>query len=143
VSFLLTEGGGYLLQESGDRILLEYAEWASIMIPGFPVAPQAPRTVSFSTIGDWIRRVVDVVNGARAGKLNATVRITLAAGATSTTVIDPRITWYSALLLTPVTADAAAIAGSTYVNSQQNGQCTFSHPSSASGLLNFTLAIIG
>jgi hypothetical protein len=93
--------------------------------------------------GDWLRRVVDVVNGSRSGKLNATLRITLANGAASTTIKDPRLTWYLALVLTPATANAAAISASVYVSSQRNGQATFAHPNTANTDQNFTLAIIG
>ena len=111
--------------------------------PGYPPAPQVPGAANISDITLWVRRVVDVVNRTLSGKLNATLPITLAANATTTTIIDPRITAYSALLLTPLTAHAAAIAGSVYVSSQQNGQATFTHTNTAQIDQLFRAVIIG
>jgi putative flippase GtrA len=90
-----------------------------------------------------VRRVVDVVNRTLSGKLNVTLPVTLQNGNTTTTIIDPRITAYSALLLTPLTAHAAAIAASVYVSSQQNGQATFTHSNTANTDQLFRLCIIG
>lgn len=78
-----------------------------------------------------------------AGKLNATLPVTLASGVTSTTVIDVRISPYSVLLLTPLSANAAAISASVYVGSQQDGKATFEHGNSANQDMNFRLLIVG
>lgn len=111
--------------------------------PGYAPAPQVPGAANISDIALWVRRVVDVVNRTLAGKLNATLPITLAANTTTTTIIDPRITAYSALLLTPLTAHAAAIAASVYVSSQQNGEATFTHSNTAFPDQLFRVCIIG
>ena len=71
------------------------------------------------------------------------VPMNLPASKPATTVIDARITAYSALLLTPLSAHAATIAGSVYVSSQQNGQATFTHSNTAQVDQNYRLTILG
>jgi hypothetical protein len=145
--FLLENGTDHILLENGtDRFLLESIIWATTQPPGYTAAPlgaPTPATGNDIASASWLRRVIDVTNNMLHGKLNATLRITLTPSATSTTIIDQRITAYSAILLMPATADASAVAGSTYVSSQQNGQATITHPSSANLDMNFTAVILG
>jgi len=111
--------------------------------PGYSLAPQGPDGTDLNGVVLWVRRIVDVVNRNTLGKVNATIPITLVSGASQTTVIDARISVHSALPLTPLTADAAAIVASVYVSSQQSGMATFTHTNTANTDQNFRLLIIG
>lgn len=93
----------------------------------------------------WALRLVDVVNRSLQGKLNATVDVTLAAGAASTTITDARISIVSYLQFTPLTADAAAeqASGNMYVSAQQSGQATITHTNNAQTDRSFRVLIIG
>jgi hypothetical protein len=126
--------------------LITQLDFAAAMPPGYALAPQgaaAPLSSTDLASATYVRRVVDVVNNMMMGKLNVTMQVTLRANATSTTIIDARIGAYSVIMLMPVTADASAIAASVYVSSQQNGQATISHPSTANIDQNFRVMIIG
>ena len=117
--------------------------------PGFTVAPtngSAPKSVGDAASQSWMRRVAETVNNILKGKINAVLPITLRANETTTVIIDARIGFYSALILQPLTADAAyALYASPYVlpSGQQSGQVTLNHASSASVDQNFNLVIIG
>lgn len=92
----------------------------------------------------WVRRIVDVVNRSLSGKLNVTLVVTLNAGTTSTIIKDARIGAFSALLFTPLTANAAIeqAAGGLYVSAQQSGQATIEHASNAQGDRRFRVVIL-
>jgi hypothetical protein len=114
--------------------------------PGYDPAPYwqtAPRDFSDIASAQWVRKVVDVVNNSLAGKMNVGLTISLQTGAGSTTITDARISAFSALLLTPLTAHAAAIRSSIYVSSQQSGQATLAHSVTADADCVFTLSILG
>lgn len=87
-------------------------------------------------VTEWARNVI-------IGKLNVTLSVTLAANATSTVISDPRIGFYSAILLMPLTSDAAAALGTTYVSAQQKGQATISHANNAEADRTFRAVILG
>jgi hypothetical protein len=92
----------------------------------------------------WMRDAVDVVNGVLAGKMNATLPVTLAvAPATTTTIIDARISGFSTLLFSPMTANAAAIHASIYVSSRSQGQAVITHSASAATNNDFMCLIVG
>ena len=115
---------------------------------GFQTAPQdepAPPTLSQAASRQWVRRIAAVVNNMLKGKLNAVASVTLAASATTTTVIDARISPFSALLFSPLTAHAAAeiAAGGFYVSAQGDGTATLTHANNSQTDRNFTMAIIG
>ena len=118
-----------------------------VTTPGYPAAPLGPANAAGSTdVASiaWVRRIVDTVNRAISGKLNVTLPLTLTNGGTSTVVNDARITAFSGLLLTPLTASAAAIlAGGVYVSQRKSGQAIFAHISVAAADMNFTLCILG
>lgn len=61
--------------------------------------------------GGTPEEVATAVNGALKGKLNSVDTVTLAAGAASTTVSDPRIGSATAIFLIPQTVNAAAEIG--------------------------------
>lgn len=112
---------------------------------GYSPAPLGPAQAAVGGAApiEWVRRLAQVLNNAQRGALNVTSKITLRTSATSTTVTDARISVNSALLLTPLTADAAAIHASIYVSSQQSGQATFAHASTTNADCTFNLLIIG
>ena len=118
------------------------------LVAGYPQAPindAAPLSLSLAASAGWLRTVVTTVNNILRGKLNVTLSVTLAANATSTIVTDARVSARSALLLSPLTAHAAAelAAGTLYVASQQNGQATIAHANNGQLDRQFTLVILG
>jgi len=106
--------------------------------PGYIPAP-----LFGSDVPQWVKRVATVVNNILAGRLNTVLPITLATGATTTTIIDARIGFYSALAFCPTSHNAAAIAGSLYASSQKSGQAVLTHLSTAETDCTFNLLIIG
>ena len=108
-----------------------------------PIGPNAPTSKNDIASASWVRKVVDVINCSLGGKLNVVIQITLVNGAASTVIKDQRINAYSGFLFTPVTAHAAAIEGSVYISSQQDGQATLSHAISNDADLTFNIAILG
>lgn len=92
-----------------------------------------------------LRRIVDVINNMLRGRLNVTLPVTLAVSAPTTTVKDARISAYCSVIMTPLTADAAAEIGNgtIYVSAQQNGLLTLTHANNAQADRNFTLAFLG
>jgi hypothetical protein len=104
--------------------------------------------VPFFSLGDipgTLRKVVDCLANVMRGNLNATLDITLAAGAATTVVKDPRIGPFSALTFMPQTANAAAEigAGTLYVSARLNGQATLAHANAASTDRTYTMLIVG
>lgn len=114
---------------------------------GYPVAPlggDPPATPAQAASQTWVRRIVDVVNSVRQGKMNALLDFTLRTAPNTTTVlIDERISIFSALLLMPLTADAAAIQSSVWPSVQNNGTATFTHLATAETDCKFRMCIIG
>ena len=105
----------------------------SVGFPGLPV-----------TGGD-ARQVAAVVNRMAQGKLNCTGSVTLAVGAASTGVSDPRATATSIVLLMPVTANAAAELGNgtLYVTARVKGAFTLAHANNAQADRMFGYVLIG
>jgi hypothetical protein len=101
--------------------------------PGLPPASADPR------------RIAAVVNRVAQGKLNCTGTLTLAAGAASTAVSDPRATAASVILLMPATANAAAELGNgtCYVSARTKGGFTLAHANNAQIDRTFAYAIFG
>lgn len=115
---------------------------------GFQPAPLAGLPVgilSESASRVWVRQVAETTNNILQGKLNATLLVTLGHDSASTTVIDSRISAFSALLFTPLTANAAAelAAGALYVSERKQGQATIAHQNSAQTDRDFNMLIIG
>lgn len=103
---------------------------------GYPPAPLGeapPRSLADAAAQIWVRRVVDTVNNAQRGKINVTLDVTLAPNTTTTTIIDPRISAFSAILFCPTTANAAAelASGHLFVSARQSGQATLTHTDNA------------
>lgn len=104
--------------------------------------PYPPPPSSLPGWREWALRLVDVVGGVLAGKLNATGAVTLTASATETTIVDPRLGASSVVLFMPVTASAAAAAGTMYVGSQTAGSVTVAHASDPADDQAFRFLII-
>jgi hypothetical protein len=105
---------------------------------GVPGVPDAPSTWS----QHWGLRMQSTLN-AVVGKTNNVADLTLAAGATSTTMVDARLSAFSSLSFTPTTAHAATALGTIFVTNQKNGQATINHASTADTDKTFKVAIHG
>lgn len=121
------------------------------MTAGYNTAPSNganPSNLSDAASASWLKRVVDVVNNILQGKQNVVLVITLRANQATTVVIDARIGPFSALILQPLTAHAAAdLYSATSVladqTTQKNGSVTFNHPNNANADKKFNLLIMG
>lgn len=96
------------------------------------------------------KRMATAINQLTQGKFNCTSSITLRVSQTTTSVIDSRIGISSAILLTPLTANASTAYNSgIYITNQipsvgtTPGSLTLNHASSAHTDQNFTLTILG
>ena len=114
-------------------------------------------TPYFPTVPDYMvdekkhrKLIAQSIQSITQGKINVNQTITLRASNTTTVIQDARISSYSAILLTPLTAHAAtAYVAGIYVTNQMPangttpGQATLNHASSANIDQNFTLTILG
>jgi hypothetical protein len=97
------------------------------------------RTLNY--MGSNPREVAEVVNNAVNGKTNNTGIVTLAASTTTTTLNDERLGFDSVVLLSPLTANAAA--QNPYISTKAKGSVVITHTSVASADLNFDYIIVG
>lgn len=107
---------------------------------GFPIAPGDLRDER-----EHRRRIAAAANLALAGKLNATLAVTLAADQATTVVSDPRLTAESFIGFCPLTANAAAESGNgtLYVAAQSSGTLTLGHADNSQTDRSFRLLVIG
>lgn len=113
---------------------------------GFPPAPyqeSSPRGLAEAASRSWVRGIVDVINNMLTGKLNVVLSLTLSANSGATTLIDEKIGPFSALLFSPLTANAAAEIGSLYVSSQKNGSAVISHTNNTQIDRVFKVCVLG
>jgi hypothetical protein len=113
---------------------------------GAPLGGTSPTSLVDAASKGWVKAIATIVNSLRQGKLNASLAVTLAQSATSTTITDARIGASSTLTLQPLTAHAATLYFTSpyvLVSSQQSGQVKLAHASVANTDLNFNLLIIG
>ena len=105
------------------------------------VPPAAGMPAGF---GAWAQRLIDVVSNVLQGKINATLDVTLAANAATSTITDARISAFSALTFMPLTANAAIeqAAGSMYVSSQKSGSAVVTHANNGVTDRSFRMQII-
>lgn len=92
------------------------------------------------------RQIARRVNLITQGKLNITLDVTLAANAASTTVADPRIGFYSAVVpAMAMTKDAATelATGNLYVDTLTKGSCVVHHTTNAQTDRTIRFLIIG
>lgn len=101
--------------------------------------------MSFRTPGPATgeRDLRDMVRSLYDGKSNNTGSVTLRAGETTTVVTDPRIGGGSAILLTPLSAHAAAALGGLWVSARATGSATLSHASTADTDKAFAYVVVG
>ncbi len=114
--------------------------------PTVPLGGKAPTALREAADNSWVQRIARAVAGLLQGKFNASLAVTLASGAATTTVLDPRLSATSVLYLQPLTAHAAALkyaAPWITVASQQSGQVVFAHANTANPDQTFNLLIIG
>ena len=91
------------------------------------------------------RQTAQAVNLLIDGKFNSTGSVTLAASATTTAVSDYRAGPDSVILLTPMTANAAAAyaAGTMFVSARAKESFTLTHASNSQTDKTFTYIVIG
>ena len=110
--------------------------------PSYPIAP-----LDSGSPDQHRRQIARAANGAVSGKTNNVGEVTLNESATTTTLTDDRLTYFSAVVWEPVTANAASelAAGTLYVTlaNRNNGEYTISHASATSTDRTFRYAIIG
>ena len=88
-------------------------------------------------------RVASAVRQLAQGRSNAVGQVTLAAGATTTTVNAVLCASESFPFLTPLTANAAAALADTYVSSVNNGTFTLTHANNAQTDRTFAYICLG
>ena len=110
--------------------------------PQYPVCPQ-------DSADEAIHRRLIAVSARSAvnGKSNNVGEITLTENAASSTLTDPRLTYFSALLFDPMTATAAAdlYGGGMYITdaNRNNGAFVITHPNTADADKTFRYVIVG
>jgi hypothetical protein len=109
-------------------------------VSGFPGVP-----ADWGNEREHRRKLAESVNRALAGKLNATLDVTLTANQAATAVTDARLSTASYIGLCPLTANAAAELGNgtIYVSAQGKGTLTLTHANNAQTDRNFRLLVIG
>lgn len=88
------------------------------------------------------RILAEASNRHNNAKFNCAVPLTLNANATTTTLMDSRITANSVLSFMPQTSDAAAAITGLYVTAQ-NGSATINHASTSATDKTFNVGIFG
>lgn len=90
-------------------------------------------------------KIVATINQLCQGRNNATGTVTLAAGATTTVVQAPNCATGASVLLTPLTAHAAAeiAAGGLYVGTIANASFTIAHANNAQADRSYSWATLG
>ena len=97
------------------------------------------RTLNY--MGSNLREISEVTNGIMNGKTNNTGSVTLRASNTTTTITDERLGFDSIILLSPLSANAAA--QTPYISTKAKGSVVITHTSVASADLNFDYIIVG
>jgi hypothetical protein len=105
--------------------------------------------MGFPTVsrGASLEQVATVLDRVNKGKFNATFDISLGLGTTATTIYDPRITPTAALILDPLTLEAAQElgGGKIYIRSEDrfNGSAIVTHQNYGHNHHNFRVLVIG
>ena len=108
-------------------------------VPGYP--PVAPYLFDEK---QHRRDIARTLNDVLKGKQNVTLKVTLAASATSTTIIDARIGVSTAVLLMPLTANAAtAYVAGIWFDTQLKGSVVAHHASSTATDQIFRIVLVG
>lgn len=80
---------------------------------------------------EWLRKLTEVVNSLRDGKINSVGSVTLTANDTTTTVADSRAGGDSKIVFTATTSNAAGAVGGMYVSAKAKGSFTITHANTA------------
>ncbi|MFM0130032.1 hypothetical protein [Paraburkholderia sediminicola] len=105
---------------------------SGIVVPYF----QTDETRHRRKLAEWAKAV-------HGGHLPVTGTVTLAAGATTTTVVDDRAGVNSVVRFCPVTAKAASAASSVWVSTFNSGSFVLTHANSAAVDKTFRYTIFG
>lgn len=91
------------------------------------------------------RQIARKVNQLLVGKVNVYIDLTLTAGATSTTLTDPRIGYFSTIVpaMAQTANGAAAIVAGIWVSGVKTGSATINHASNAATDQSIRFNIIG
>lgn len=91
------------------------------------------------------RQLAQLGNNLLQGKMNAVIKVTLAANAASTVVTDSRIGANTGLCFSPLSANAAAALAGLWVDAsaQTNGTATLHHANTATNDRTFNVLLIG
>lgn len=113
--------------------------------PGFTPVPEFE-----PNDGEHRRKIARSVNLLMQGKMNVTLGVTLKTSATSTTIIDHRIGFYTFVSLMPTTAHAAAelASGNLFFDTFKSGagvagSCVVHHTNNAQTDRTFLALFIG
>lgn len=106
--------------------------------------PQIPPLTGRGSPG-WDAAVEGKVNGLLDGKFNvsAVLTVTLRDSQTTTQLIDERIGYFSVVILTPITQDAADIGAPGLWYETTAGSATLHHVSDASTSMTFKYCVLG
>jgi hypothetical protein len=92
---------------------------------------------------EWIRQIASAVNSLRDGKVNSRGEVTLRASQTTTVVVDTKVGGDSAIVLSPMTANAAGAIATTYVSTVDKGTFTLTHASNGQTDKTFRYVALG
>jgi hypothetical protein len=90
-----------------------------------------------------LRLLAESINGVLVGRTNNTGEITISRGATTTTLTDPRLSVFSVVVFSPMTANAAANIPYALEANRSNGEWTLTHTAIEQDNQTFSYAIIG
>lgn len=112
---------------------------------GFPAVPEMLSDKDDKSIAgkEHRRKMALAINNINRGKFNATLDVVVTASATSTTITDPRISYFSFLSTMAFDANGRAdeVAG-IYFSNFNNGSVTMNHRSDVS-VRSLRLLILG
>lgn len=91
----------------------------------------------------FVSRLFDMLEGLLNGHTRNQGSVTLTANATTTTVDDPAFESHQTILLSPLTANAAAAIGTTYVSARTKGQFVLTHANNAQTDKDFEYTYVG
>lgn len=94
-------------------------------------------------IEEWTRKVAEVANSLRDGKINTVSTVTLTANTTTTTITDPRISANTFIGLMPTTATAQTAMGAGWRIACTEGQAVITHNNTADTDKTLQYAILG
>ena len=110
---------------------------------GFPNAPVTWASGTLSDLFEWCRKIAEIVNSVRDGKINATGTVTLTANAATTTLTDTRITPNSKIMFMPTSSNGAAGVTALYVSARTTGSATLTHANNAQTDRTYGYAVLG